>query len=141
VVVGAVAAGALLLLGARHVPGGDSAASPTTSPAPTGAAPGAAADADLAGAAAGYLDALRADDFEAAYAMTTEGFREAQPFDGFVDFWSRFDEIVVDGDPSVDAGSLTVTLALRLDGQPESYPLQFVRTGDGTLLVDGPRPR
>lgn len=73
--------------------------------------------------------------------MTTPGFQAAQPFDGFEEFWGGFGTIAVEGDPSVDDDSLTATVDLRLDDRVEPYTLSFVRTDDGRLLVDGPRPR
>ena len=63
------------------------------------------------------------------------------PFDGYVEFWGGFGEIVVEGEPAVDEAAGTVTVRLRLDGSTESYALELVAGDGGELLVDGPRPR
>lgn len=128
---------------------GDPAATTTAAPEATTATdapattPSSAAGAsdDLRLAATGYLEALQRGDLEGAYAMTTAGFRAAQPFDGYVEFWGGFGEIVVEGEPAVDEATGTVTVRLRLDGSTESYALELVAGDGGELLVDGPRPR
>jgi hypothetical protein len=112
--------------------------STTTTTTPAEVAP---AGDDVASAAEAYLGALAAGDFESAYAMTTPGFREAQPFDGYVDFWSAFDRITIVDGPDADEGSRTATVLLDLDGAREAYTLTFVEDDDGGFLVDGPRPR
>jgi hypothetical protein len=113
----------------------------TTTTATTAPADVAPAGDDVASAAEAYLGALAAGDFETAYAMTTAGFRQAQPFDGYVDFWSAFDRITIVEGPDADEASRSATVLLDLDGARESYTLTFVDEGDGGLLVDGPRPR
>jgi hypothetical protein len=95
----------------------------------------------LGDAARTYFEALGRGDVEGAYAMTTTGFQDAQPFDGYREFWGGFDRITVEGEPTVDDEQATVTVTLRLDGSREVYTLQFVRDEAGTLVVDGPRPR
>ena len=111
---------------------------PSTTAVPTEAAP---AGGDVASVAEAYLGALASGDFESAYAMTTAGFRRAQPFEGYVDFWSGFDQITILEGPDADEDSRSATVLLDLDGAREAYTLTFVDDGDGGLLVDGPRPR
>ena len=153
------AAGALLVVGDGDGDGGDPNATGDTVPAtattaaateeaphvdeepavtPTEADP---AGGDVASAAEAYLGALANGDFEAAYAMTTAGFRQAQPFDGYVEFWSGFDQITVLDGPDADEEGRSATVLLDLDGAREAYTLTFVDDGGGGLLVDGPRPR
>jgi hypothetical protein len=112
----------------------------TEAPATTAVAVARTSD-DLQVAATGYLEALQRGDLEGAYAMTTAGFQAAQPFDGYVEFWSGFGEIAVEGEPAVDEATGTVVVRLRLDGSTESYALELVAGDGGGLLVDGPRPR
>lgn len=111
----------------------------TTAPPPTTAAE-PATSADPAGTAVSYIEAIQRGDFEAAYAMTSPEFQEAQPFDGYVEFWSGFDEITFDGEPEVNGRGDKVTLRLVLDDHREDYRIDLVEGDDGTLLVDGPRP-
>lgn len=153
----AVLGGAAALLFMRADEGDPDASSTTPEPSstevpgPTGgettratdAAPAAPAGTggDVGEAAVRYFDAIAAGELDRAYAMTTPGFRAAQPYEGFGEFWGGFGTVALAGSPSVDDDSLTATVDLRLDDRTEAYTLSFVRTDDGTLLVDGPRPR
>lgn len=114
-------------------------AAPTTAAAP--APPVAARSGDPAATALAYVAALAAGDFEGAYAMTTPRFQEAQDLPGFAAFWGGFDDIAVDGEPQVEGNGRRVSLTLVLGGQTERYRIELAEAEDGTLLVDGPRPR
>lgn len=114
---------------ATSVPGGEQ---PTLPPTTSG---------DLAAAALAFIGALGRGDVEGAYAMTTAGFQAAQPFDGFSEFWDSFDSVAAEGEPVVDEVASTATVTLLLDASSEAYTLELTRDDDGSLLVDGPRPR
>lgn len=148
-VIAAVAGALVALRDDRQEPGGGGAAATTTpstaaaEPSDTTEAPPPATDAgdDVASAASAYLDALVAGDFERAYAMTTSGFQAAQPYAGYVEFWSGFEQIVIEDGPTADEEGRSATVLLVLDGAREQYTLTFAESDDGGVLVDGPRPR
>jgi serine/threonine protein kinase len=94
----------------------------------------------LASAAIAYFDAIRSGSFDDAYAMTSPAFQAAQSFANYRGYWGRFDTIALAGEPAIDAPRLTVTVTLQLNGQSTAYTL-FFSANNGTLLVDGPRPR
>jgi len=96
---------------------------------------------DLGSVALAYFEAIGRGDLDGAYAMTSPGFRASQPFDGYTDFWGSFDRVSVATAPRVDEDALVATIDVELDGGVEGYALSFVRTDDGTPLIDGPRPR
>lgn len=96
---------------------------------------------DLGSVALAYFEAIGNGDLEGAYAMTSPGFRTSQPFDGYADFWGSFNRVSVATAPQVDERALMATIDVELDGGVEAYTLSFVRSEDGTPLIDGPRPR
>ncbi len=105
----------------------------TSEPSPTGTSQ------DLAAAATGYLGAIADGDLERSYGMLTPGFRAEQSQASYEAFWAPR-SVVVTGAPEVDEEAGTATVPVTIGGNPEDYPLTFVRNDDGTWSVDGPRP-
>jgi hypothetical protein len=109
------------------------AAPTTTAPPPTTAPP----SADLAGAAAGYLQAVAAGDFDRAWGLTTPRFQATQDRAGWLAFWSGFGDIRIVGPIRTDERTGTAVVPLSLDGATEDYRMTLRRQG-GAWLVDGP---
>lgn len=116
----------------------------TTAPAtttPTQTTTASAASSGPIGEVAGtYAGLLASGDIEGAYAITSPGFRAAQPFDRFEAFWTDY-EVTVVGDPDVNESAQTAGVTFELDGDPERIELVLVPADGGGFLIDGPRPR
>jgi len=123
---------------ATTVPPAPTTTPPTTTPPVTPPEP---SEEVLATAAVTYIETLAAEDFDAAWALTSPEFQAAQDRGSWADFWSSFDTIELDGDPRVKARDTRVDLPLRLDGRNERYRVTLVPGPDGTWLVDGPVER
>ena len=58
----------------------------------------------------------------------------------FQGFWGARD-VAVAGAPDVDEDGRSADVPLTIDGRRQDFRLQLAPAGDGTWLVDGPRPR
>jgi hypothetical protein len=117
-----------------------SESAPTTSaPAPTTAAGGPLRAQDVDKAVKDFFKDVP-DDLQDAYARTSPSFQSRYPYEGFVGFWSAFDDVKVSNIRTED-GSPSATVDIEYiwpDGkrQTERHVITFVE-GDGGLLLDG----
>jgi hypothetical protein len=148
-----LAAGALALLvlagvallarddgdGAGDASAGSGTTAGTPTSADTAASTAEAGAAAMASTAAEYFEAIEAGNLERSYAMLTSDFRAVQSRSDYEGFWGGFD-VVVTGPVEVDAELSRAVVPVTLDGRRQGFTLRFVRAGDGSWLIDGPRP-
>lgn len=113
-------------------------AAPGTGVAPARGQPEAAGDAAVAATAKRYFTRLSQGDYSGAYAMLSPGFKAVQTQASFERFWRTASPVSITG--PVSARGLSATVPVRMGNRPNNFVLTLARA-DGTLFIDGPRPR
>lgn len=117
---------------------------PTTTEAPTTTVPTTTTEppppdtSEPEGTAAAYFQALARGDLAAGYGMLTPEFRAIQSRESYERFW-RPRSVEVTGQPTVDPATGRASVPVRINGEPQQFPLTMVER-EGRWMVDGPRP-